>query len=120
MLGLAGDALGMADIEMAVFRQQTGKTRPDLRLRRFVEIDNDIETEDDVEGAVERALPHKVQLVEGDQALDAIIDLEFSAPLDSDLLKPLLAHGGRNRFERSLIVGTRARKAQDLRIDIGR
>ncbi len=80
MLCFAGNALGVADVEdIAAFRQQFGKARPDLHLRRFVEIDHDVSAEDDVELALEGPLRHQVQLVVGDQALDTVIDLEFAA-----------------------------------------
>src|SRR5689334_6768019 len=118
MLGISRNALGMTDIEVTAFRQQAGKTGPDLHLRRLVEIDDDVATEDDVEIALEWPLRHPVHFVEGNQALDAIVDLELATPLYLDLLEPLLAHGRRHGFQRALVIGAGAGKTKDLRIDI--
>ena len=56
-----------------------GEARPDLHLRRLVEIDHDVAAEDHVELALEGPLRHQVQLVEGDEPLDAVVDLPLLA-----------------------------------------
>ncbi len=100
--------------------QQVGETGPDAHLGRLVEVDDDVAAEDNVELSLERPLGHQVELVVGDQALQAVIDLMLAATVDLDLLEPLLAQRRRNGFERLIIIGALTRDREDLRIDVGR
>lgn len=104
VLGVTGDTFGMTDIKMTTFRQQACKTRPDAHLRRLVEIDDDVAAEDDVEIALEGPLRHQVQFIEGDEALDLVVDLELAAAASIHFREPLLAHGGRHGFERIIVI----------------
>lgn len=110
----------MADVKMTAFRQQACKTRPDTHLGRLVEIDDDVAAEDDVEIALEGPLRHQVQFIEGDEALDLVIDAELPATAGINLREPLLTHGGRHGFERVVIVNACTGLRRDLRIDVRR
>ncbi|MNE16440.1 hypothetical protein D3C80_1093840 [compost metagenome] len=105
---------------MTTFRQQPGETRPDARLCRLIEIDDDVAAEDHVEIALEGPLRHQVQFVEGDEALDLVVDTEFAATAGIDLREPLLAHGGGNGFERVVVIDAGAGLRQNLGIDVRR